>query len=56
MPNWATRFLATLLAPHSRGGFVLQGGYFEATGRFFPVDRTGFWRLTKRTCSSAGLG
>ncbi len=39
LPDWATQFLATLLAPHSRGGFVLQVGYFKATGRFFPVDR-----------------
>ncbi|WP_083322613.1 Tn3 family transposase [Hymenobacter lapidarius] len=39
LPDWATQFLDTLLAPHSRGGFVLQVGYFKATGRFFPVDR-----------------
>ncbi len=39
LPDWATQFLATLLAPHSRGGFVLQVGYFKATGRFFPADR-----------------
>jgi hypothetical protein len=39
LPDWATQFLATLLASHSRGGFVLQVGYFKATGRFFPVDR-----------------
>ncbi|GAA4394137.1 Tn3 family transposase [Hymenobacter koreensis] len=39
LPDWAAQFLATLLAPHSRGGFVLQVGYFKATGRFFPADR-----------------
>ncbi len=39
LPDWATQFLHTLLAPHSRGGFVLQVGYFKATGRFFPNDR-----------------
>ncbi|AIZ65623.1 DUF4158 domain-containing protein (plasmid) [Hymenobacter aerilatus] len=39
LPDWATRSLATLLAPHSRGGFVLQVGYFKTTGCFFPVDR-----------------
>ena len=39
LPDWATQFLVTLLAPHSRGGFVLQVGYFKATGRFFPADR-----------------
>ncbi len=39
LPDWATEFLYTLLAPHSRGGFVLQVGYFKATGRFFPADR-----------------
>ena len=39
LPDWATQFLETLLAPHSRGGFVLQVGYFKATGRFFPADR-----------------
>ena len=39
LPDWAAQFLDTLLAPHSRGGFVLQVGYFKATGRFFPVDR-----------------
>ena len=22
LPNWATHFLDTLLAPHSRGGFI----------------------------------
>ena len=30
LPDWATQFLNTLLAPHSRGGFVLQVGYFKA--------------------------
>ena len=39
LPDWAAQFLDTLLAPHSRGGFVLQVGYFKATGRFFPADR-----------------
>ena len=39
LSDWATQFLHTLLAPHSRGGFVLQVGCFKATGRFFPADR-----------------
>ena len=26
LPDWATQFLATLLAPQSQGGFVLQVG------------------------------
>ena len=39
LPDWAAQFLGTLLAPHSRGGFVLQVGYFKAAGRFFPADR-----------------
>lgn len=39
LPKWATQVLATLVAPHSRGGFVLQVGYFKAAGRFFLPDR-----------------
>ena len=41
LPDWASQFLQNLLAPHSRGGFVLQAGYFKATGRFFSAER--FW-------------
>lgn len=28
-----------MTAPHSWGGFVLQLGYFQATGRFFSTNR-----------------
>lgn len=39
LPEWANQVLATLVAPHSRGGFILQVGYFKAAGRFFLPDR-----------------
>jgi TnpA family transposase len=39
LPDWATQVLNSLVTPHSRGGFVLQVGYFQATGRFFSTDR-----------------
>ena len=39
LPDWATQVLGSLVTPHSRGGFVLQVGYFQATGRFFSTDR-----------------
>ena len=39
LPDWAAQFLDALLAPPSRGGFVLQVGYFKAIGCFFPADR-----------------
>lgn len=39
LPDWAAWVLDSLVTPHSRGGFVLQVGYFQATGRFFPADR-----------------
>ena len=35
----ATQVLGSLVMPHSRGGFVLQVGYFQATGRFFSTDQ-----------------
>ena len=38
MPDWAAQVLGSLVTPHSRGGFVLQVGYFQATGRFFSTD------------------
>ncbi|SHM24284.1 Tn3 family transposase [Hymenobacter psychrotolerans] len=38
-PEWAEPLLRAMSAPHMRGGFLLQLGYFKATGRFFPVDR-----------------
>ena len=39
LPDWAIQVLGSLVTPHSRGGFVLQVGYFQATGRFFSTDR-----------------
>ena len=39
LPDWAAQVLGSLVTPHSRGGFVLQVGYFQATGRFFSTDR-----------------
>jgi hypothetical protein len=41
LPDWATQLLATLPVPHSRGGLVLQVGYFKAGRLFppFPADR-----------------
>lgn len=38
-PEWAEPLLRAMSAPHMRGGFLLQLGYFKATGRFFPVER-----------------
>lgn len=38
LPDWAIKFLYTLLAPYSRGIFVLQVGHFKTTGRFFLAD------------------
>jgi hypothetical protein len=39
LPHWAAQVLGSLMTSHSRGGFVLQVAYFQATGRFFPADR-----------------
>lgn len=39
LPEWAELLLRAMSAPHMRGGFVLQLGYFKASGRFFSVER-----------------
>jgi len=38
LPEWAEHVLQTMTAPHMRGGFILQLGYFKASGRFFSVE------------------
>ena len=39
LPEWAAPVLRAMNAAHVRGGFILQLGYFKASGRFFTVDR-----------------
>ena len=39
LPEWAEPILRAMSAAHMRGGFLLQLGYFKASGRFFPVER-----------------
>lgn len=39
LPEWAEPLLCTMTTPHMRGGFLLQLGYFKASGRFFSAER-----------------
>ena len=39
LPEWAEPLLRTMNMPHMRGGFLLQLGYFKASGRFFSAER-----------------
>ncbi|GAA3977044.1 Tn3 family transposase [Hymenobacter antarcticus] len=39
LPEWAEPLLRAMSAAHMRGGFLLQLGYFKASGRFFAVER-----------------
>ena len=39
LPDWAEHLLQPMSAAHMRGGFILQLGYFKASGRFFPSER-----------------
>ena len=39
LPEWAAPVLRAMSAAHMRGGFILQLGYFKASGRFFAVER-----------------
>ncbi len=39
LPEWTAAVLQPMTAPHMRGGFILQLGYFKAAGRFFPVEQ-----------------
>lgn len=39
LPQWAEPVLRAMSAAHMRGGFLLQLGYFKASGRFFAVER-----------------
>ena len=39
LPEWAEPLLRAMSAAHMRDGFLLQLGYFKASGRFFAVER-----------------
>lgn len=39
LPEWAEPLLQTMTAVHIRGEFILQLGYFRASGRFFSAER-----------------
>ena len=39
LPEWADPLLRTMTSPHTRGGFLLQLGYFKSSGRFFAAER-----------------
>ena len=39
LPEWAEPILRAMSTAHMRGGFLLQLGYFKASGRFFTVER-----------------
>lgn len=39
LPNWADKLVWSFRTPTNQVGFILQFGYFKATGRFFSAQK-----------------